>query len=376
VTDYAPVTDFENRMETADLATFTPVNPPGTHTGGAYWKVIRWAFEKQGLFRAAGAPVTVEGSPPAVDVYINDGRNGEYQYIGNHWSCTDIWNQINNTGDGGGVHEEPIVGETNYAWVRIKNRGTSPATGIVVEGWHCAPGVGLVYPDDWEPMTTASMTAPDLAAGDNVGVVVGPFHWIPSQLEHECMFFSVAATGDASNIDGRITASIPEWRLVPHDNNIGQRNVSPVEGGSGAPGLRESFAGRKFWVKNTFEHKAEIRLVPEFPKFLGELGWQLDFAGIERGQFTLGGGERREVELSIKPGQDFSKKTVLDNAKDNFIVITAFADDIIIGGMTYHVDPDYKRSGGGHDDCSKRKGFFSRIWCYIKRFFRKLFGLK
>ena len=41
------------------------------------------------------------------------------------------------------------------------------------------------------------------------------------------MFMVVSANGDASNISN-LTAgdSMPEWRLVPNDNNIGQRNVS------------------------------------------------------------------------------------------------------------------------------------------------------
>jgi len=168
-------------------------SPAETNAGGAYMKVIRWAFEKQGLFKAPGAPSTAEGAPPAVDVYINDGRNGEYQFQPNHWSCTDIWNR-RTVGAGGGVHEEPIVGQTNYAYVRIKNRGTQAATGITVKGFHCLPGIGLVYPDDRMPMTTAQLPAPNLAASDAVGEVVGPFEWTPSQVGHECMFFSVSAT--------------------------------------------------------------------------------------------------------------------------------------------------------------------------------------
>ena len=64
-------------------------------TGGAYNKVIRWAFEKQGLFQPTGAvlPNNNEGAPPAVDVYIDDGRGGEYQYQSNWWSCQSIWNR-------------------------------------------------------------------------------------------------------------------------------------------------------------------------------------------------------------------------------------------------------------------------------------------
>ena len=131
-------------------------------------------------------------------------------------------------GDGGGVHQEPEVGQTNFAYVRIKNRGTQAATNVVVKGFHALPGVGLVFPTDWVAMATPLLNAPNIAANNSVGVIVGPFKWMPSQVGHECMFFSVSAKGDAGNIDGHVVGPIPEWRLVPHDNNIGQRNVHPV----------------------------------------------------------------------------------------------------------------------------------------------------
>jgi hypothetical protein len=375
-TDYVPVTDYESKMESADLANFTPINPPETNTGGAYLKVIRWAFEKQGLFRAAGASLTTEGSPPPVDVYINDGRNGEYQYIANHWSCQDIWNRTGTTGgDGGGIHQEPIVGETNRAFVRIKNRGSQIATNVVVKGYHCNPGVGLTYPVDWTPMTDASLSAPDIAANDNVGIVVGPFRWIPSQLEHECMFFSVSADNDLSNIEVRITGSIPEWRLVPHDNNIAQRNVAPVAGGGGAPGLKASFQRRPFSLKNTFSNEAEIKLVPTLPKFLTKLGWKLEFVNSEGGNFRLMPGKRTEILLSMQAGEDFSRELVKNNAEDSLITVTAYANGIIIGGMSYHVDPNIEMPGERPKvECPEsRHGILKRIWLCLKRFFHKLF---
>ena len=51
-------------------------------TGGCYSKVIRWSFEKQGLYQPAATPTPNNnvGSPPAIDVYIDDGRGGEYGY--------------------------------------------------------------------------------------------------------------------------------------------------------------------------------------------------------------------------------------------------------------------------------------------------------
>ena len=46
---------WEQQLETADAGVWTSTNPAEVHAGGAYHKVIRWAFEKQGVFRAPGA---------------------------------------------------------------------------------------------------------------------------------------------------------------------------------------------------------------------------------------------------------------------------------------------------------------------------------
>ncbi|HET8745873.1 MAG TPA: hypothetical protein VFM98_09715 [Ramlibacter sp.] len=334
---------FEQQLEVADAGVWTSTNPAETHAGGAYWKVIRWAFEKQGLFKAPGAPSTAEGASPPVAVYIDDGRHGEYPFLANHWSCTDIWNR-RTVGEGGGVHEEPVVGTTNYAYVRIKNRGTQAASGITVKGFHCQPGIGLTYPDDWEPMTTAQLGAPNLAAGDAVGVVVGTFEWTPSQVGHECMFFSVSATGDPSNIDGRITGSIPEWRLVPHDNNIGQRNVHPV-----AMSLtRADLARRLFWLRNPFDRHVKVTLKATLPDFLRERGWKLEFVSAGGAAFGMQPGARREVVFAMSAGQPFDRKVVPADSEARTIVITAEADGIPLGGMGYEVDPDYKPAVPGH----------------------------
>ncbi len=223
---------FEHELEEADRHKWISINPQETHAGGAYWKVIRWAFEKQGLFKAPGALPTAEGAPPAVDVYIDDGRHGEYPFQPIH--AYDIWNRLT-IGEGGGVHEEPVTCQTNYAYVRIKNRGTQMATNVVVDGFYCPPDSSKVFPKDWISMNTKTLSVPNIAANDSVGVVVGPFKWLPELSGQQTMFFSVSATNDESNIDRRITGSIPDWRLVPHDNNIGQRDVIAVEGKGRCP---------------------------------------------------------------------------------------------------------------------------------------------
>ena len=350
VTDFVPCTDYEQKLESADASKFTSTNPAETHAGGAYGKVIRWAFEKQGLFRASGDPVTSEGRPPAVDVYIDDGRAGEYQYQWNHWNCQDIWNR--RAADGGSTHEEPIVGQTNYAYVRVKNRGSQTANNVVVRGYHAYPTVGLTYPDDWIPMTDVLLVAPSISGNNSTGVVVGPFQWTPDKVDHECMFFTVYATGDPSNIDGRITGSIPEWRLVPHDNNVGQRNVSPVPGGGGAQPLKAALSRLPFALYNPLPSEARIKLNATLPEFLTRLGWEVRIVSAGGSDFGLRPGIRKDILIDVKEGGDFTREMVLASP-ETLIHVTAQADGIIIGGMSFKIDPNMRHSGGGegHQSC-------------------------
>ena len=83
-----------------------------------------------------------------------------------------------------------------------------------------------------------------------------------------------SATGDPSNIDNFTAGdSIPEWRLVPNDNNIAQRNVAPI-----AASLDEfvkAFRGRRFLIRNPFDEVGKLDIRIQQPKWLTKLGWQL-----------------------------------------------------------------------------------------------------
>jgi hypothetical protein len=142
-----------------------------------------------------------------------------------------------------------------------------------VKAYHANPAAGLSYPNDWIPMTTPQRTAANVAANNSGEVVVGPFSWVPTHVGHECMFMIVSATGDASNVD-HIAAgdSIPEWRLVPNDNNIGQRNVAPVPG-AGTSGLVAEFERRGFGGRGLPRDPAEP-VDPETAKRLLKVGYE------------------------------------------------------------------------------------------------------
>ena len=108
-----------------------------SHAGGAYGKVIRWAFEKQGLFQPAGAPTPRQRARRRRSTSTSTtAAHGEYQFQPNHWSSQAIWNRRHGRRR---RHQEPVVGGTNYAYVQIKNRGTQSGDDVVVKGFHANP---------------------------------------------------------------------------------------------------------------------------------------------------------------------------------------------------------------------------------------------
>ncbi|MDN5200689.1 hypothetical protein QQ008_04935 [Fulvivirgaceae bacterium BMA10] len=349
--------------------------------GGHLHKVIRWSFEKQGAYLAT--PVTdnsndQEGAPEPVDVYIDDGRNGIYEpMLGNFWNTTDIWNRL--MADNGITHDPPVVGVTNYIYVRIKNRGTQPASNIVVRGYQCNPGTGLVWPNDWTPWATPSINVPG-TLNPGASTVVGPFQWIPQNVGHDCLLAMVDADGDSAN-DSTVTAGpIPHYRLVPFDNNIAQRNVVPVAGGGSGSGLTGSFIDRRFLVRNPFEREVHVTFEIEQHSLLTKLGLQLGFKGVDMKEgFKLGAREEKEVEFDvIKRSGDFSKQDIASQNHPPQVEVLVYTDELLTGGMTYRLDPEIEKDLRGkpygqedkddNDPC-KKKGFFNWLRCLIKKIF-------
>lgn len=316
--------------------------------GGAYGKVIRWAFEKQGLrfdtpFPTAGSVTTV-GPPPAVDVYIDDGRAGEYPYQPVHWNTTTIWNR--KKPDGGLTHQTPKLNKKNYAYVKIKNRGTQTANNVIVRGFHTKPAAGLLWPSDFEAFTAPQLSAGTLGPNNSEEKIVGPFEWEPNvnAYGHDCMLMIVSATSDPSNIDNFAAGEvIPEWRLVPNDNNIGQRNVNLIPGGGGGGSLMEALHGFPLWVGNPNPKRAVIDIQVKLPSVLVERGWKLGFAGLRTTRFALRSREQRELTLEVEPGAPFDRADI-EATDDRDIEIAVTADGGPLGGMTYRVDPTLERA--------------------------------
>jgi hypothetical protein len=332
-TNPATALAFAESMIAADRLNWTHAGL----TGGAYGKVIRWSFEKQGLYQAGNpAPHTVNtaGRPPAVDVYIDDGRHGEYEYTAVHWNTTTIWNRSRPDGLTG--HQNPVPGNTNYAYVKIKNRGTAVANNVIVRGYHTMPGAGLLWPDDFEPLATAQLSAGSLGANNTQEKTVGPFQWTPTTAA-DGLFMIVSDPNDPSNVDNLTPGEgFEEWRLVPNDNNVGLRRVQVVSAGNGSAGLIAGMHGSPFWVGNP---DPTISVATQLPRILADRGWRIGFRDLPDNRFVLDSRQRRELIIELAHGEEFDRADV-EATIDRDIVVTVSANGGAIGGMTYRLEPE------------------------------------
>src|SRR5262245_36867286 len=98
--------------------------------GGALHKVVRWAFEKQGLYQTpeSQSPQDQEGDPEAVDIFIDDvaDRKGEYDSTNDwHSARNAVW--VRRAADGNPHDENPNLARKNYVYVNVANRGSDRA---------------------------------------------------------------------------------------------------------------------------------------------------------------------------------------------------------------------------------------------------------
>lgn len=308
--------------------------------GGAYNKVIRWAFEKQGLFQPLGAPppITKEGDPPEVDVYIEDGRQGEYSYKADSWNNPSLWNRM--APDGGTAHQPPVPGVESYAYAKVKNRGTKTARRVLVQGYHAPPGAGFRWPQDFVPMRPpAGLKISSLGPRDSEEATVGPFAWTPDPkfYGHDGLLMIASVEGDPSNVS-RLTAgeSLEEWRLVPHDNNVGLRRVHLVPADSAE--LRGALHGSIFVAGNPFHQPAEMELRLRLPSVLTTHRWLIRLQDLPGMRFDLQPGETRKIVLELSGGRDFSREDVR-LASDRDVSVELLANGVLLGGTTYRLDP-------------------------------------
>lgn len=190
--------------------------------GGMLDKLIRWSFEKQGLYQGPGAPFYVmnEGDPPPVDIFIDDSRAGEYMpYLQNPAASPAIWNR--HAPDAIQTNQPPAVGARNYLYAVIGNRGTDTAAGVVIRAFQSRTAGPQNWPADWLPTSTPQLAIPT-SIPSRGSVIAGPFEWTPNAPDLSVLL-AATAPSDRTHLDALAGHPIPTPDLVRFDNNIAMR---------------------------------------------------------------------------------------------------------------------------------------------------------
>jgi hypothetical protein len=126
--------------------------------------------------------------------------------------------------------------------------------------------------------------------------------------------------------------------MVPCDNNLGLRAVIPVPGGGRRRALVRAFRNRRFWASNPLPLTARMEIRPVLPGFLLTRGWAMVFDNPGGGSFSLGPRNTRVIRPRLIGGQSFTAAEVIA-AGTVTIMIVVLADGLVVGGLTFELDP-------------------------------------
>ncbi len=209
--------------------------PLKTRVGGCAYKVVRWAFEAQGLYATSDplAVVDAPGTPPDIDIFIDNRRpdsegahpRGGYMPVsldwdpppnGSRWLATDdALNVVNN----------------KQVFVKVRNRGQSSASGVVVQVWYTTWPAAQPDPPLWNGGTWTKLgTKGPLSVPAGGWKQFGPFKTLPTTPTGNRLLIFAEATcpGDRANSDpttgfpcSSSTQPTSIVDLVTGDNNLG-----------------------------------------------------------------------------------------------------------------------------------------------------------
>jgi hypothetical protein len=206
----------------------------GARVGGCAHKVVRWAFEAQGLFAAAGpdAVINAPGRPPQVDIFIDDRRpdadadvkRGGYVPVSlDRHSVPAAWH----------ASAEALTVVNDELFVQAGNRGQQVAQQVVVRALFAEWNPAAPHPPAWgAPSWTALAPAPsgpqDVAPGAPP-VSFGPFSGLPARIPNNPKRYVIVAeatcAADRANSDPLTllpcaNPGTPLIDLVSGDNNL------------------------------------------------------------------------------------------------------------------------------------------------------------
>jgi uncharacterized repeat protein (TIGR01451 family) len=205
-----------------------PIREPSTgldlvssHTQGviAAWKDLPEGSStgQTDIYAQLAGPFCAGEWQGEADVMLRDngGDSGAVPSSPPWWASPDVW--VRNTGDGIEEHQDPLEGQENTVYVRVSNRGNMTAEDVAVVVYYGAPGLALVWPDDWIEIVSATIATLDPGSSH-----IAALPWTPPSAGPANLLVQVAAQDDPVTSVGD----------VPGDNNIAQLNVDIIRLGA------------------------------------------------------------------------------------------------------------------------------------------------
>jgi len=152
-----------------------------------------------------------------VDVWVKDSPedDGSVPSTRNNaawWTSPDI--VVRNQWDDEKVHQNPIMDEENYIYVKVRNRGVEDAEDVVVNVYYAdANQLSLQWEESFHFVDSITVRVP---AGEDVWTDEIP--WVPPVSGHLCLYVRLESEQDPIRHEGN----------VPGDNNIAQRNIHVI----------------------------------------------------------------------------------------------------------------------------------------------------
>jgi len=282
------------------------------------------------------------------DAYIRDHATDDGSV------CTDGWWQspdilVRNQDDGIRRCQDPLLGQTNYVYVKVRNIGNvAISDGYVDVYWH-APSPGIIC-GSWALINPTPIPVGTLGPWESKWVKTP---WAPPIEGHACLFARFSSSHDPVSAECDVAC----------DNNIAQRNVDVVElgGGSVMRSLAETGqASVLFEVTNVYDLPAAVDLIVErgtFPstgtivlEFSHDLfsRWQ-DAGGTVEGGAVIAGTTRISVThpvsttvvglpMGVRETQQARMHLTGPPAAEFALYVTERIEGTTIGGMTYRTE--------------------------------------
>jgi hypothetical protein len=247
----------------------------------------------------------------------------------------------------GFVDEPPEPGVTNHVYLRVRNRGPVPATGVTAKLHWAYTGAGLPalpsdfwinFPGDaadtsvWHPLGvqtlgTITYSGSSVAGTTEDGAVIATFQFNAPGIDpsspnpvHYCLFAVVESNEDPVLASSKMSL-VPDM-ITPWDNNVTQRNVHLQESGS------DQHFDLRFLVNNPFEKAVQTVIHVDSPK-----GWAIVGDGFLLDEvISLEAGEQRLLDLGVQlpearaQGIVEARQFVLDGEKD---------EERVLGGVAF-----------------------------------------